>query len=430
MSAPTTSPRIAMIGMASENCTFSIARTILDDFHVLEGESLQKERYDFLDQPDFEAGTFLPLMHARALPGGMITAETYTSLKADLLGKLEAELPVDAVYLDLHGAMHIEGLNDAEADLVGSVRALVGDACLLGASMDLHGNVSAALVDQVDLFSAYRTAPHMDTLETREKVCRLLLETLHQGWQLERAWVPIPVLLPGEMTSTLDDPGQSLYAGLTDFDDNAGILDVSLWVGYVWADEKRAHGSVVVTGIRDQSEVSKVAEDVATRYWEARDAFRFNVPSGTLSECLDHIIRDTVKPIVLSDSGDNPTAGGVGNLPYTLHALTKRDLFMSGQKQAILVGLWDAASVQSCTAAGLDAEIDLTIGQGCDSRYSSSLQVRATVKHFFEHDPLAGRQVIIQIGKGIRAVLTERRKPFHYFSDFYALGLKPEEADL
>ena len=110
--------------------------------------------------------------------------------------------------------MHVEGMEDAEADLVGSVRMLAGRGCLLSASMDLHGNVSRALVDLIDLFSAYRTAPHIDAEQTRAKVCRLLVTTLRRGWNLERAWVPIPVLLPGEMTSTLDDPGRSLCRGL------------------------------------------------------------------------------------------------------------------------------------------------------------------------------------------------------------------------
>ena len=423
-------PKIAMLGMASENCTFSNARTKIEDFEILLGQRLAQTRYPFLSDTVFARATFLPLMHARALPGGMITTDTYTKLKSDLLEQLESVLPVDAIYLDLHGAMNVERMDDAEVDLVSAIRAMAGQDCLLGASMDLHGNVSKELVDQVDLFSAYRTAPHIDTKKTREKACRFLLETLENDWKLERAWVPIPLLLPGEMTSTLDEPGRSLYAGLQDFDHLPGILDVSLWVGYVWADEPRAHACALVTGVQGTGAISDVAQQVAARYWAARDDFRFNVPSGSLTECLDQTIADTVKPVVISDSGDNPTAGGAGDLPYALEAVTKRDVFLSGQKTAIIVGIWDPTAVAKCTAAGLDAQIDLTIGSFADNRHATSLRVRGTIEHFFDHDPVAGRQVIFRLGQGIQAVLTERRKPFHYFPDFHQLGLKPEEADL
>ena len=429
MSSPV-APKIAMLGMASENCTFSQARTKTEDFEILLGQRLAQTRYAFLKDTRFAEATFLPLMHARALPGGMITPDAYARLKQDLLQQLESVLPVDAVYLDLHGAMNVEGMDDAEADLVSAIRAVVGRDCLLGASMDLHGNVSRALVDQIDLFSAYRTAPHIDTLETREKTCRRLLETLENGWQLERAWVPIPLLLPGEMTSTLDEPGRSLYAGLREFDDLPGILDVSLWVGYVWADEPRAHPCALITGIQGSDAIADVAQQVAARYWAARDDFCFNVPSGSLTDCLDRAIADKEKPVVISDSGDNPTAGGVGDLPVALAGVSKRDVYFSGLKTAIVVGIWDPMSVEKCTAAGIDAEIDLIIGSGADNRHASSLRVRGTVEHFFDHDPVAGRQVIFRIGQGIQAVLTERRKPFHYFPDFHQLGLKPEEADL
>ena len=106
--------------------------------------------------------------------------------------------PLDAIYFDLHGAMKAESIEDTELDLVRAVRDVVGPDCRLAASMDLHANVSAELVREVSLFSAYRTAPHTDEVETREKVCRLLAESLRQNWQLQRAHVPIPVLLTGE----------------------------------------------------------------------------------------------------------------------------------------------------------------------------------------------------------------------------------------
>ncbi len=425
--------RLGMAGLASENCTFSPSPTTLDDFEILRGEA-QLSRYPFLKSGGALTNTtdaaFLPAFHGRALPGGVITLDTYQTLKGDLLESLDALLPLDGVYLDLHGAMKVEGLPDAEADLAASVRMLIGEPCLISASMDLHGNISRELVETVDLFTAYRTAPHIDCEETREKACRLLLDALRNDWEPRRAFVPIPVLLPGEMTSTLDEPGKSLYSNLTTFDDRPGILDVSLWVGYVWADQERSHAAVVVTGIAPEEELQAVAEEVAAMYWEAREAFRFNVPSGNLTECLDHAIADTMKPVIISDSGDNPTAGGVGDLPYALRSVASREIFRGGRKQALIAGIWDPAAVERCLGAGEMAEIELEIGTQSDRAHGSSLHTRGLVETLYDGDPVAGWQAVFRIGKGLQVVLTQRRKPFHERRDFEQLGLEPETVDV
>ena len=97
-------------------------------------------------------------------------------------------------------------------------------------------------------------------IDTRERSCALLLHCLDQGIRPARAWLPIPLLLPGERTSTLVEPAKSIFA--------------SLWVGYVWADEPRSSAAVVVTGT-DTAAVAAAAERVARRYWDARERFAY-----------------------------------------------------------------------------------------------------------------------------------------------------------
>ena len=92
--------------------------------------------------------------------------------------------------------------------------------------------------------------------------------------------VRIPVILPGERTSTLVEPGKSVYASLGESDPVSGILDASLWVGYVWADEPRSSASVVVTGA-DPANVRREAEKIARRYWDTRKDFAFGAPAGS-----------------------------------------------------------------------------------------------------------------------------------------------------
>jgi microcystin degradation protein MlrC len=143
-------------------------------------------------------------------------------------------LPLDGFFFDVHGAMFVEGMEDAEADLA-AIRDLVGPRCPIATGQDLHGNVSARLVGLIDVFTAHRLAPHDDALLTRERACALLLRCLDDGIRPRRAWTRIPAILPGERTSTLVEPGQTVYARLAESDGVAGVLDASLWVGYVGA---------------------------------------------------------------------------------------------------------------------------------------------------------------------------------------------------
>ena len=151
----------------------------------------------FQDRDDID---WLPCLYARALPGGTVVASAYAAMRDELLDRLRAVLPLDGLYLDLHGAMAVERLEDAEADLAEAVRAVVGPGCLISAAMDLHGNVSARLVAQIDCFTAHRLAPHEDAQLTRERACANLVRCLDEGLRPLRAWVPIPVILPGERT--------------------------------------------------------------------------------------------------------------------------------------------------------------------------------------------------------------------------------------
>src|SRR5438874_949365 len=140
--------RVGIGGIAIESSTFSPLASTLDDFTILRGEELAA-RYPFLPGWRFRGRDdidWLPCLHARALPGGPVVAGAYAAMRDELLDRLRAAAPLDGLYLDLHGAMAVEGLDDAEADLAEAVRAVVGPDCLISAGMDLHGNVSARLV--------------------------------------------------------------------------------------------------------------------------------------------------------------------------------------------------------------------------------------------------------------------------------------------
>ncbi len=190
--------------------------------------------------------------------------------------------------------------------------------------MDLHGNVSWRLAENSDLITCYRKAPHEDAMDTRERAVTNLINRIESGkGKPFKAYVSIPVLLPGEKTSTRIEPGKSIYAAVAPAASQDGIIDAAIWIGYAWADEPRNHAAVIVTG-DDQQKVKHTAEDLAQRFWKERFNFAFVAPVAPLNACLDSALRSSKHPFFISDMGDNPTAGGAGDVTWTLKEILAR----------------------------------------------------------------------------------------------------------
>ena len=408
--------RIAIGGIATESCTFSALPTRLEDFRISRGtDDSFAEVYPFLDKfPDID---FVGTITARALPGGPVEAAVYNAIKNELLGELKSRGPFDGVYLDMHGAMNVAGMDDAEADLYRSIREIVGDDALLSASYDLHGNISDRIMATLDIITGFRTAPHIDAQETRERAMSLLLRCLRQGIRPRKAFVKIPVAMPGEKTSTEWQPGKRIYGAIATQIDGREVLDATVQVGYVWADEPRMTACAIAIGMHEEK-ISLAAGELAALYWKHRRDFRFGAPALSVDDCLRRAMSDAVKPVFISDSGDNPTAGGAGDVTYFLSRALE-----IGPPDMIYASIADHAAVRTCIAAGLGAEVDLQIGGKLDTRTSKPLNISGTVETI--KADADNPQVVLKTG-GIHIILTSKRTPFHRRRQFTDLNLKPE----
>ncbi|MBX3012248.1 MAG: M81 family metallopeptidase [Caldilineaceae bacterium] len=408
--------RIAIGGISNENSSFSPVRNHLAAFTIYtDAALLSSGRYPFLAA--WPAVTWVPTLFAQALPGGPIDAETYQQLKAGILARLQAAGPLDGVYLDLHGAMFVDDLQDAEAELASAVRQVVGPHAIIAASMDLHGNISAPFTAQIDLITAYRTAPHRDTLETRQRACELLVQAITTGVRPQIALTPIPVLLAGEHTRTDVEPGTSLWATLPAIDQVPGVLHAALFVGFAWVDEARAHAAAVISGT-DRAVIQREANQLARAYWQARHQFGFGTPSGSIDECITTALAAPEPCVFLSDSGDNVTAGAVGDLPLFLERLLAHAV-----PSALVAGLLDAEAVATCQRAGVGATVDTTLGGKLDTRHGKPLPVRGRVLRLID-DASRGRQAVLQVD-GVTVILTAQRLGFTTIEHFTSVGIDP-----
>ncbi|MGE6740385.1 M81 family metallopeptidase [Allorhizobium pseudoryzae] len=412
--------RIAVGGIHTECSTSSPVLMQPDDFRVLRGpDLLGAEYFNFLEADGVE---HLPLLHARAVPGGPVARHTYEAFKAEFLDLLKASLPLDGLYLAMHGAMNVEGMDDAEGDWIAAARAVVGPDVPVAASYDLHGNVTQKIIDQLDMFAGYRTAPHIDVRETMVRAWSMLVTTLKTSAKPGVTWAPVPVLLPGERTSTEDEPAKSLYAKLPDHDAVDGIWDANLMVGYVWADEPRGTACAVVTAT-DKAAARRAAEAISQSYWDARNDFQFGPVTAPLDEVLDLAEKAETHPVILADSGDNPTGGGVGDRADVLKALIER-----GFEGAVIGGITDRPATEACFTAGVGATLRLTIGGSLDPN-SPSVETEAEVLSLDDPGAEAERQAVVRIG-GITLILAARRRPYHTIADFTRHGIDPKTVRL
>jgi len=422
--------RIGIGGIAIESSTFSPLPSTTDDFTIHRGGEI------VANSPWFENGTvdgrkdveWLGTLKARSLPGGPVEAASYETMKGELLERLEASLPLDGFFFDIHGAMTVIGMDDAEGDLATAIREVVGPECVISAGMDLHGNVSEVLVGAVDIFTAYREAPHIDAVETKARAVRHLLRCLDDGIRPHRAWVRIPVILPGERTSTFWEPGKTVYGKLTESDGVEGVLDASLWVGYVWADQPRASATTVVSGT-DPEAIAAEAEKIARCYWEARTDFNFGVPTGDADWTIDQALSLNQKAVLISDSGDNPTAGGAGDIPLMVERLLAREQLASGERTAIVAAVPNADAVRTAKAAGVGNHVDVTIGGVNDPVNGSAFELSGEVYAIYENDRVGGDIVVVRSG-GVHVIIPSRRKPYHHIHEFENVGLHPKDHDI
>ncbi len=366
-------PRIAIMGLMLESNAFAPMVTqddFLDRVYLagpeiiadLEGRDpkLPPEILGFSAAMQTTGGWCpVPVLVGLVEAGGPLDHAFFESVMAEMRARLMAALPVDAVYIVNHGAMITTGNLDPDGTMFAMVREIVGPQVPVIATLDLHGNVSAAMVSAVDAIIAYRTNPHVDMRARGAEAAGLLREMLG-GMRPEVALVRLPLVPPTVTLLTATGPyadiiafGQSLVGG--------SIANVSVLGGFAYSDTPKNGLAVVVTARVADGSAARVAGRIAAMAWAEHARF---VPVLTpLDDAVARVLaaaRDpALKPVILADVADNPGGGGGGNTMWIIEAL-----HAAGAQGVIAGVITDAALAAEAVQAGVGATFEAVFNRG------------------------------------------------------------------
>lgn len=338
---------------------FTPLRTQLDAFLIETGEEVISQNTGadsvlggIIRTAHREGWELIPTIAARASPGGRVTDAAYAFIKTHILQGAERG-GFDAIALCLHGCMQTDTLDSAEADLLVSLRRVVGPNVPIVAGFDLHAHANGGMLAHLDFASAYKTNPHADAGATGERVGAVLAEILGSGIRPVGAMVSVPMITRGN-DETGGGPLARLHAQARDriaADDD--LLDVSIFNVNPFIDGKGV-GQTALVYARSEAGwavASRLAEDLADGLWAARDEFQHELPA--LAETLTHV----AGRLVIGDFGDRVLAGGPGDSIYLVDELLKRV-----PERRVVAPLTDTVAVEACTGAGIGQQVTLELG--------------------------------------------------------------------
>jgi microcystin degradation protein MlrC len=361
-------PRIAIAGFQHETNTFAPFPTSFEDFvkadswpGLTRGADIP-EVFAGLNVPisGFMAAAdgwqVVPLVWASAEPAGPVSDAAFERIAAMICEGLKRAGPLDGVYLDLHGAMVTESLEDGEGTLLRRVREVVGPDLPVAVSLDFHANLTSDMVDNASVLTIFRTYPHIDMAETGARAQALLAELLRSERPFERAWRQLPYLVPLSSQPTTRPPLQRIYEGLRELPGD-GIACLDLAMGFPAADIQDSGPAVVAYG----ADAAAVRDAVAGLYetmCRIEPEFEDRLLGETEAVRAAEVIRAEGRgPVVLADVQDNPGGGGSSDTTGLLRALVAAEV-----QGAVLALLWDPEATARTHAAGCGATIRLPLG--------------------------------------------------------------------
>jgi microcystin degradation protein MlrC len=322
----------------------------------------------------------VPLLAARGNSSGPLSAACYSLLREHLLAPLRAAGPLDGVLLSHHGSMAAIGEDDPEGDIAAAARQIVGPGVPIAMTLDLHGNITARMVENTTALLGYEQYPHYDALETGQRAARLLLRTVRDEVRPAMAYARLPMILTGFHGSTFGDgPFARLMRKAKALEQASAILSISLsYVGSYIDMPDMGSGAVVITDDDESTAVSE-ARRLAEVFWASRR--EFDVEALTVAEAVRRGRAITGGPVLLLDTADTMGGGAEGD-----SADLVRDLLALGITEPGLAMVVDPEAAQQCRRRGVGSEITLRLGHKQDEKWGEPAKVSGRVLGLLDGD--------------------------------------------
>jgi microcystin degradation protein MlrC len=375
--------------------------------------------------------TLVHPVSAAANPSGLVTDAAFDTLAELLVNAARAQGPIDGALLHLHGAMVTERHEDGEGELLARLRGVIGPDAPVVVTLDLHANVTQAMVDHASALIAFRTYPHVDMYERALQGAALLDRALRGEIKPRTVLARRPTIFGLNHGRTQSGPMMELLKRADQHEEQGDALVVSVCAGFTRADIHDVGPSVTVTGDGDDPRLRAIAESFMDYAWETRDETSIKLLSVAEVVALARQGQPGDKPLVISDYTDNPGGGGYGDATALLAALVATDL-----PDVAFHAICDPAAVQAGLAAGL-GPATLTLGGKTDpSLGGGPLTLSGEITHltngrFVAYGPMGGGvardygpSLVFRVG-GIDIVVITNNGQANDLGQFTSLGIDP-----
>jgi microcystin degradation protein MlrC len=434
--------RIALAQVWQETNTFNPIRTTrgdFDQFGVVSGNELLRSMAETNELGGFiqtlrkwpEQPELVGLVRFPAWPSGLATADVFEWIREGLISALKVALPVDAVLLALHGSMAAEGHPDVEGELLTAIRAVVGPSVPIVSTLDLHANVTLAMIAAADALVIYHTIPHIDIFETGARGASVLRRILIDKSRPTTAWVKIPAVFPAERANSELPAGMSaeFKRQLQEWESRPEVIAAGLTTVQPWLDIPELGSSVVVTTDGNPELAETLCYDLASQVWQRRREYLPELVSAEEGVRLAHVCMNGLT--VLSDAADATTSGAPGDSVWILQELLKYDW-----PQPALVTLVDPDLVLAAESAESGA-LEVELGGKRDTQFGTRLRAQASVRNTFDgrfvlsghigkNLPIdMGRCATLDLGHNVFVIVTTRSGPHFAPQLFETAGFDP-----